>query len=753
MIPTTDRLRDELSLFSDVGTDAPVVHEDSRHVKVILYRNGVKLSLHFDKHTGSVVQSSNETDPVTRYPSFRAVLASKAFADLRTWAGSQHRILRSSGDEALLLPVSGSMTIDTENIDVSLDNIDHFLTAIRGEGECLRTLLIDGPAGVGKTILIERLALRRSRSFMQVQAPLLLHVQSRGRVLSFLQDLIAYSLQTMRVQVTYDQLPVLVRHGLVQLAIDGFDELGDPEGYDLAWAQLAQTIEDIEGQGALILAGRETFIGRERLLKAIPRLGWAHHRLGVLSLKAVDPNDAKRWLRNRDWQEHEIARAEKWGLFEQGSYALRPFFLSQLAGLVKDGEGASGKNTEFLATPPLIHLMKAMITREAGKFGDRVQSVMNQEQREQFILQVLVEAARDIAENQTESVDEEMLLWFVEVVLGDGCDDTIKRLLKNRILVLAFLVNDDRHGYRRFAHSEFYNFFLSHSAINAVRDKEVPKFLRRTILGADFLVSFGTVFESIPSVQAQTFLKVGQDLLSKASNLDRSGRNIAALLLAALPVSDLPNGVGIVGANVDDAVIRGTAQFAHIADSSINQFDLRGADISGVSFDSVGVSTLIADETTRLSSSFPDVGWIQLVSERSLDKTLDGARAIDWIDRHGRRPMNVDGSIVPVEVKDHDLYKLLERACRVMLRHHWIRSPGDDREALLVRAPCWHELETLLINWNLLTKEDSRQVGGRPSTFYHIKNAADILADNPEKEEVVGFLQEMVARIRNALVC
>jgi hypothetical protein len=636
------------------------------------------------------------------------------------------------------------MTIDTGSIDANLDNIDDFLTASRGEGECLRTLLIDGPAGVGKTILIERLALRRSRDFMQVQAPLLLHVQSRGRVLSFLQDLIAYSLQTMRVQVTYDQLPVLVRHGLVQLAIDGFDELGDPEGYDLAWAQLAQTIEDIEGQGALILAGRETFIGRERLLKAIPRLGRAHHRLGVLSLKAVDPNVAKRWLKGRDWQENEIAHAEKLGLFEQGSYALRPFFLSQLAGL--------GKNTEFLTTPPLIHLMNAMVTREAGKFGDRVEQVMDQEQREQFIIQVLVEAARDIAENQTESVDEEMLLWFVEIVLGDGCDDTIKRLLKNRILVLAFLVNDDRHGYRRFAHSEFYNFFLSHSAINAVRDKEVPKFLRRTILGADFLVSFGAVFESIPSVQAQTFLKVGQDLLSQASNLDRSGRNIAALLLAALPVSDLPNGVGIVGANVDDAVIRGTAQLARIADSSINQFDLRGADISGVLFDSVGVSTLIADETTRLSSSFPDVGWIQLVSERS-DKTLDGALARDWIDRHGRRPMNVDGAIVPVDVKDHDLYKLLERACRVMLRHHWIRSSGEDRVALLVRAPCWHELETLLMKWSLLTKEIDRQVGGRPSIFYHIKNAADILADNPEKEEVVGFLQEIVASIRNSLVC
>ena len=48
-------------------------------------------------------------------------------------------------------------------------------------------------------------------------------------MLTFLQDLIAFSLQRLRLLVTYDQIPVLVRHGLVTLSIDGFDELGDSE--------------------------------------------------------------------------------------------------------------------------------------------------------------------------------------------------------------------------------------------------------------------------------------------------------------------------------------------------------------------------------------------------------------------------------------------------------------------------------------------------------------------------------------------
>jgi hypothetical protein len=75
-------------------------------------------------------------------------------------------------------------------------------------------------------------------------------------------DLMAFSLQTLRLSVTYDQVPVLVRHGLVTLAIDGFDELGDPNGYDLAWAQVNDLVVEARGQGQIILAGRETFIGR-----------------------------------------------------------------------------------------------------------------------------------------------------------------------------------------------------------------------------------------------------------------------------------------------------------------------------------------------------------------------------------------------------------------------------------------------------------------------------------------------------------
>ena len=99
-----------------------------------------------------------------------------------------------------------------------------------------------------------------------------MQLAGRGRVLTFIQDLLAFSLQRMRVPVTFDQVPILVRHGLVTLAIDGFDELGDPSGYEHAWGQLNELIRDVRGGGAIILAGRDTFIGPERIRRDIKSL-------------------------------------------------------------------------------------------------------------------------------------------------------------------------------------------------------------------------------------------------------------------------------------------------------------------------------------------------------------------------------------------------------------------------------------------------------------------------------------------------
>ena len=211
------------------------------------------------------------------------------------------------------------------HVELGVAQLDEDLSAPAPSDRSVQVMLIDGPAGIGKTKFIEMIALSRAQRYAQSGRPLLLHVQSRGRVLSYLQDLMAFSLQRLRLTVTFDQLPVLARHGLVTLAIDGFDELGDPNGYDLAWGQFNDTIAQVRGQSTVILAGRETFIGLERLKRALPALE-QQDIVRSLTLQPPSTKGATRWLRRKGWPQRDVGEVS--GLLDAGSYALRPFFLS-----------------------------------------------------------------------------------------------------------------------------------------------------------------------------------------------------------------------------------------------------------------------------------------------------------------------------------------------------------------------------------------------------------------------------------------
>ena len=329
MISDPSRLRDELALFADLGTAPPDLKPIGKRLVTRLFRDGEELELTFEADArGRIVERSLDGAGQRTHASYAALLASERFGDLRRWADAQKAFLEPRLRDLDRNLVTG--VLPDEGAAKCLDHVDDILASWspRDAGS-VQVLLIDGPAGIGKTKFIEFLALSRARDFKTVRRPLILHVQSRGRVLSFLQDLIAFSLQTLRLNVTYDQVPVLARHGLVSIAIDGFDELGDPNGYDLAWGQVNDLVNEARGEGTLILAGRETFIGRERLLGDVSSLSEERDVVRALSLQPPTPNAAKEWLRSSGWSPADLEAARE--LFEFGSYALRPFFLAQLA--------------------------------------------------------------------------------------------------------------------------------------------------------------------------------------------------------------------------------------------------------------------------------------------------------------------------------------------------------------------------------------------------------------------------------------
>ena len=752
MTADSPRLLDELALFADLGTAPPRVTSDGDRSVVRLFRGGEEIELTFCSTAGGrIVEHALDSGGRRTHASYAALLASERFGDLRKWADAQKAFLESSLkslDKALVTGI-----LQENSVRAGLEQADDVLASPeRPDAQAVRVLLIDGPAGIGKTKFIEHLALSRAATFKSVRRPLILHVQSRGRVLTFLQDLIAFSLQTLRLGITYDQAPVLARHGLISIAIDGFDELGDPNGYDLAWGQINEFVNQVRGRGTLVLAGRETFIGRERLLRAVSSLSEGRDTVHALSLQPPSPAAAKEWLRRHGWSRKDLNSTAE--LFEPGSYALRPFFLAQLA----DREVAATVR-KSAAGSPLPFLVDLMIEREASKFGERVDNAMSRDVRETFVRAFLREVARNMADDQTEALDESVVSWLVEFATPDGMSAEVTSTLRNRAVAMAFLTTDDRPRYRRFAHSQLLNHFLGEETVDLIGRREMPRYVRRNILGADFLSAFGGLIAHLTSsdpARVRTFFDAASELARSYLWTDRGARNLGGLLITMLPAIPSAENLRIEDLHVDETLLQGVAPPATLLRVIMNQIDVRGADLRDLRFEDTTIVTLIADHSTRVPASMPVPSVIRNEGfGEEGDKVITAGDQIErWLDSHGRRPLTDTGGtghvgLVPAALRDHRVIRLLERVCRS--RSYWIpeRREEGDHGSRFVDEDGWTKLLDLLKAHDLVRIE-TKASSGRESGFLHVMNRQGLLQglwNTPDDQKVTNFYQALIKGI------
>ncbi|MDP3670628.1 MAG: NACHT domain-containing protein [Telluria sp.] len=730
-----EQLISDLAPFGDIGDNAIKVSKQSEKFSVKMTRDGRPLKLVIDRDSGKV-QSTWGTTPARNFASFSAMLASEVFANLRRWSDAQRDLLlREAPSPENLLPVHGFTHL--RQAIHSVEQVDDLLGVVDRPLGATEILLIDGPAGIGKTSLIEQLALRRAAAYRTTARPLVLHVKSRGRVLSNLQDLMAFSLQTIRSQITYDQIPVLAKYGLVVIAIDGFDELADPNGYEMAWAQLGELVTFIRGKGTLILAGRDTFIGRSRLLKDVDVLREGVDVVNGLTLSPPTPEQAKKWLVRHQWTDANFAIPAISVLLEEGSFALRPVFLRILAEHVKPKE-LKDKHERYL-TPLLVN---QMIRREAGLFGKPVESVMSLDEREAFVISFLCEVARQMADSQVEALEASEISWISEAALGDDKPAEIVSLIRNRASVVAFFVNDERAGYKAFMHSYLLNYFLSMVTLEAIAKGDIPKFVRRNLLGSEFL----SVFTDVAAESAVTsrerfnvFWEKASSMSLSYTNSDRGLRNVGALVLAALPAVTVQQRITLREFQIDDAVVRGTCPEVTLENVEVSQLDCRGADLSCVEWVDGNISNMIADDSVRVSPSFPMPGKITLLG----DNELAGSDEVSaWLGRRGRDPkLSVTTGLASAMLKKKPIYGLLGRAAR--MRQYWLRADTDDHQASkIVNDPDWVTLSRVLAEHDYL-REETRQASGRASKFFHIKHRESLLTESPDDENLKRLFADL----------
>jgi len=725
----------DLAPFGDIGDNAVKASEQNGKITVKLTREGRPLKILIDMASGKI-QCTWGTAPVRNFASLSAALASEIFSNLRRWADSQRELLkRELPDPSDLLPIYGAMQTNAEI--KSLAAVDAILGGEARKENASEILLVDGPAGIGKTNLIEQLTFLRADGYRAIAKPLILHVKSRGRVLSNLLDLMAFSLQTIRSQITYDQIPVLAKHGLVVIAIDGFDELADPNGYEMAWAQLGELVTFIRGRGSLILAGRDTFIGRERLLKDVPELRDSVDIVNSITLRPPSPDQAREWLKKHNWTDANFQVPSISVLLEADSFALRPVFLRLLAEHVKPKD-LKDKHERYL-TPFLVN---HMIQREAGLYGRPVQAVMNLGERVNFVGEFLCEVARQMVDSQTESLEASEIAWISEASLRSDLPAEVVTLIKNRASVVAFFVNDERPGFKAFMHSYLLNYFVAIVSIRALGKGDVPKFVRRNLLGSEFLGVFADVAaETAIAGQAEfgAFWDRASSLSLGYTSADRGLRNVGALVLGALPSVRSESSIILREFQIDDAVIRGTCPSATLNNIGVNQLDVRGSDLSALIWEDSSIETLLADDSVRVSISIPAPKKVSLPNGAEIVGAEDVA---SWLDAHGRNEETTSsGGIASQALRRKPIFVLLMRAAR--LRQHWMRADNEDFQASrIVNDPAWPDLSRILKSHDYL-REEVRQASGRASMFYHIKNRESILAEAKDDAALKALFEEL----------
>jgi len=696
--------------FADPATEMAVT-SGPEHIRVELVRNSHDYVLNLrivDGRTRLQIRAEDGMPLNREFKTVKSLLASEHFSDIQKIADNQKRIYSGYIGKSFIEPEG---TINDEALSLELFEDISKIGARFDDGKPINLILLDGSAGVGKTSLISRMVAERATQYGRESAqPPILHVVNRGRRLVSLDELMALSIHLVRGNFTYDQVPALIRNGVIQIAIDGFDELVDAEGYTDTWAVLREFLNDISEGGPIILAGRDTFFD---LTKFNEGLREVRHRVQInhVSLSAVTPHAAKTWLQTRGWTNEDLSSEQANDLLKRGSYALRPYFLNTIA------EMKDIKNLLLELNSPRDFLVRSFLRREAKLITQRVK--LSEDDAAKLLHELFELLALEMAEAETESVDIPFLQLAIDAVFADKLTDPSDlSKLRHKAGSFALMDQDARADLRRFPHTEISNHFLASALIKQILDERPSRFLRRGYFGTDLLSIVGDQVILLSAQKLRTFRDNLLSLSRATLGAERLNENAASLLLTSL-VANISGDIELSNLSTGDIVLFGFTSNAKLNSVSINRADCRGADLSPIDFVDTQIACLVADTQTQFGQCAPVINTLMIENGGRTTTIYDPREICEWINTHRSQ-----SSWVRTHNKST---QLLEKVCRVFLRQFFIKANDYDSASYYLSDQLWPEIEDILEKNNRIRRTDRKDASGRPGEFIHVVNATSLL--------------------------
>ena len=665
-----------------------------------------------------------------RYRSFKGLLVSETFANLERLASAQrHRTAHltdpSTGSPKEFLPVVGEIRWSDGNDEpLTFDRVRDLLE--RSEDR-LRIFVVDGSAGAGKSHLIERIVRSRAEpASYKSGKPLLLHVESRGKVLTSLNDRVAGTLSSLRASFFEEELKPLIRRGAVQLAIDGFDELSDSRGYVRAWGALQDFIRDLQGKGTCILAGRDTMLDRATVREGLGNVA-GDDALVFLRIQHPPADRVRAWLSTREeWRYKREVLNSLERRIESDEYLRRPFFISRIADLGPDHfQDARGE--------PIAELMESIVRREGEKLAS-VSADVGTDLAVKLCGEVLAEVARMMMDDETSEMEIGLVELLLEEVFTGHANPEMVKALVQRARALVLLEEEAGDGNKRtFPHETVRSYFFGRSVFDYFPEHGATTGLHRVPLSADDFRIFNRVARR-KSLSDQGRLR--ESLLAKLrepSGYDYLRSNIGGLLLSFAPLEEDGCGDDVLVLShlelrdVWVADLLGT-QRIDLNGCHIHRLDVRGADLGEVRFSNTEVFELLADPIVKFGTSVPNVHSVILYEHFKETRLFDGVS--DWIERRSRRS----------ECKDADpdeRWSLLEKFARISMRQYSVRSVEDQMDPAsrrIIASPLWLELRALLEKHGRLEVSTTLPASGPKSEWFHLVAGEEFLNPGPSSQ-------------------
>ena len=571
-----------------------------------------------------------------RYRNLKGLLVSETFANLERLASAQvyrtaNLVDPNTGKLKEFLPVAGEIRWGGgQDKDLSFDRVCEILDRA---DDGLRVFVIDGSAGVGKSHLIEQIVRRRAAPHSYKGGnPLLLHVESRGKVLTSLNDRIAGTLSGLRASFFEEELKPLVRRGAIQVAIDGFDELSDSRGYVRAWGALRDFVRDLHGTGTCILAGRDTMLDAATVREG---LGDTVGDDGLIFLRVQHPpaGQVRDWLSNlKAWNGAGEALDMLQRQVESSEYLRRPFFISTIAELGPDHvHDAQGE--------PIAELMESIVRRE-GKRLASVSTDISSELAVKLCGELLSEVARMMMDDETNEIEVDFVELLLEEVFTDNANPEMVSALVPRAKALTLLEEDPGDASKRtFPHETVRSYFFARSIFDYFPVHGATTALHRVPLGADDFRIFNRVARR-RSLDEQARLR--ESLLAKLrepNGHDYLRSNIGGLLLALAPLEE--DGSAVDGLVLSHLGLRDVwmadllgAQKVSLDGCYMNRLDVRGASLVDVRFSNTEVFELLVDPYVTFGESVPNVHSIILYEHFQEKRLFKGVT--EWIARRSQ---------------------------------------------------------------------------------------------------------------------